>query len=72
MAQLKRTIAAAELLLILPAVLFMTALLVRSIQVGPARTAEQIVSWYAARPHVGLWLLLIAPPLTVLAMGCLT
>ena len=69
----QRTAAAVELLLISPAALFMTALVVRSLQppqYQPAHTAERIVAWYAARPHVGLWGLLIALPLAVLVIGC--
>lgn len=69
----KYTIAATELLLIFPAALFMTALFVRNLQplqYEPAHTAQRIVTWYAARPHIGLWLLLIALPLAVLLTGC--
>ena len=69
----KRTIAATELLLIFPAALFITALFVRNLQplqYEPARTAERIVTWYAARPRIGLWGLLIALPLAVLFTGC--
>lgn len=69
----KRTIAAAELLLIFPAALFMTALFARNLQplqYQPARSAERIVTWYSGRPYVGLWGLLIALPLTVLVTGC--
>jgi hypothetical protein len=72
---IKRSIAAAEILLIFPAVLFMTALFVRNIQPGqyePAHTAARIVTWYSLRPHVGLWVLLIALPLAVLVIGCAT
>ena|ERR1700720_1455957 len=75
MGTVKRTIAAAELLLIAPAALFMTALFVRNLQplrYEPARTAERIVTWYAVRPRVGLWLLLMALPLAVLVTGCVT
>jgi hypothetical protein len=70
---LKRAIAATELLLIFPAALFMTALFVRNLQpqqYEPAHTAQRIVTWYAARPGVGLWLLLIALPMAVLVSGC--
>ena len=69
----KRTIAAAEVLLIFPATLFMTALFVRNLQplqYQPARAAAGIVTWYALRPRVGLWGLLIALPLAVLITGC--
>lgn len=71
----KHAIATTELLLIFPAALFMTALFVRNLQplqYEPAHTAQQIVSWYAARPRIGLWVMLIALPLTVLATGCAT
>src|SRR3974390_693761 len=67
-----RSLAALELLLVFPAVLFMTALFVRNVQplqYEPAHTAQRIVDWYAARPHLGLWILLIALPLAVLTTG---
>ena len=70
-----RSVAALELLFVFPAVLFMTALFVRSIQplqYEPAHTAQRIVDWYAARPQIGLWVLLIALPLGVLAVGSAT
>ena len=70
---MKRAIAATEVLLILPAMLFMTALFVRNLQplqFEPARTAERIVTWYSERPHVGLWILLMALPFSVLVGGC--
>jgi hypothetical protein len=71
----KYTVAATELLLVFPAVLFMTALFVRNLQpprYEPAHTAQQIVAWYAVRPHIGLWVLLIALPLAVLVTGSAT
>jgi len=71
----KYTIATTELLLIFPAVLFMTALFVRNLQplqYEPAHTAQQIVTWYAARPHIGLWVLLSGLPSAVLLTGCAT
>jgi hypothetical protein len=69
----KRCIAAAELLLIFPGALFMAALFVRNLQplqYEPAHTAQRIVTWYAVRPRIGLWGLLIALPLAVLVTGC--
>jgi hypothetical protein len=51
----------------------MTALFVRNLQplqYEPAHTAERIVTWFAVRPRIGLWGLLIALPLAVLATGC--
>jgi LPS O-antigen subunit length determinant protein (WzzB/FepE family) len=71
---LDRTIAAAELLLIAPAALFMTALFVRNLtpkQNEPARTAQRIVMLYASSVHIGLWVMLIALPLAVFAIGSL-
>jgi membrane protein DedA with SNARE-associated domain/rhodanese-related sulfurtransferase len=51
-------IATAEMLLIFPAVLFMAALFLRNVQplqYEPARTAQQIVTWYVGPPRLGLW-----------------
>lgn len=53
----------------------MTALFAREIQpqrYEPARTARRIVDWYASSAHVGLWLLLIAMPLSVQIIGSAT
>ncbi|MDR3754900.1 MAG: hypothetical protein P4K93_15915 [Terracidiphilus sp.] len=72
---IRRTLATLEVVLILPASLFMAALLVRSVQpqqFEPAHTAQLIVDWYAARTHVGLWLFLMALPLAALTIGCVT
>lgn len=69
-----RPIAAAELLLVAPAALFMTALFVRNLQpqqYEPARTAARIVALYASSTRIGLWLLLMALPLLVLVVGCI-
>lgn len=69
-----RAVAAAQLLLISPAVLFMAALVVRNLQPLPyesAHAAQRVVMWYAARQWT-LWVLLIALPLTVLVTGCIT
>jgi hypothetical protein len=69
-----RLIAAVEMAVILPAVLFMAALAVRDVQPlqdEPAHAAQQIVSWYSARVWT-LWLLLVALPLGVLVTGCAT
>jgi len=70
-----RFVAALELLFVFPAVLFMSALFARNVQplqYEPAHTAQRIVDWYAARPHVGLWILLIALPLAVVVIGSAT
>jgi hypothetical protein len=69
----KRAIAAMEVLLVFPATLFMVALFMRNAQpqqYEPAHTAQSIVDWYAARPHVGLWVLLFALPFAVAVTGC--
>ena len=66
--------AVAQLLLMFPAVLFMGALALRKLQAlqnEPAQTAQQIVMWYAARQWT-LWVLLIALPFAVLAIGFVT
>ena len=70
-----RSVAALELLFVFPAVLFMSALFARSIQplrYEPAHTAQRIVDWYAARPHMGLWILLITLPHAVVVIGSAT
>lgn len=75
MKRLERSIAAAEVVLIFPAVLFMTALFVRNLQpqqYQPAHAAQAIVDWFAARMHLGLWVLLIGLPLAVLVIGAAT
>lgn len=66
--------AAALLLLIFPAALFIAALAVRGfqpIQYEPAHTAQNIVMWYSGKGWA-LWILLVALPLAVLAAGCVT
>jgi hypothetical protein len=75
MKMILRSVAALELLFVFPAVLFMTALFARNIQplqYEPAHTAQRIVDWYATRPHLGLWVLLIALPLAVVIIGSAT
>src|SRR5580693_6637457 len=67
-----RVIAALELVLILPAALFMTALALRNVQplqYEPAHSAQQLVLWYAGRMWT-LWVLLFGLPFTVLVSGC--
>lgn len=75
MRTLRSATSVAELLLVAPALLFMTALFVRNLQpqqYEPAHTAQQIVLWYSARVHVGLWVLLFLLPLTALVVGFVT
>ena len=71
---MKRALAAAHLLLISPAVLFLVAVLVQRLQLlrnEPAHTAQHIVLWYAERMWT-LWILLPAFPLSVLISGWLS
>jgi hypothetical protein len=71
----KRIIAATELLLVLPAALFMTALFVRNLQPSPyepATTARHLVEWFSAHPPIGLQLFLIALPFTAFVLGGVT
>jgi cytochrome b561 len=72
---LKRSIAVLELLLIFPATLFMLAVFFREVQpepYQPAQTARHIVDWFAARPHIGLHLFLMALPFTAFVIGIAT
>ena len=72
MNKLKRTIATTELLLVLPAALFMTALFVRNLQPAPhepAQTARRLVEWFSAHPPLGLQLFLIALPFAAFVLG---
>jgi hypothetical protein len=69
-----RLLATAELLLVSPAVLFMSALIVRVVQpieYEPAHTAERLLTWYAGRRWT-LWVLLLGLPLVALVSGCAT
>lgn len=75
MKTLHRSVAALELGLIFPAALFMTALFARNIQpqqYEPAHSAQLIVDWFASSTRIGLWLLLIAMPFSVLVIGAVT
>jgi hypothetical protein len=67
-----RVIAVLELVLIFPAALFMTALTLRNLQplqYESARSAQQLVMWYAGRMWT-LWVLLLGLPFIVLVSGC--
>ena len=71
---MKRALAAAHLLLISPAVLFLVAVIVerlQSLQTKPVHTAQHIVMWYAERMWT-LWILLLSLPLLVLISGCIS
>ena len=65
-----RAVAAIEWLLLFPAAVFMTALVVRRLP-QYAQAAQQVVLWYAVRKWT-LWMLLIALPLAVLTIGVTT
>jgi hypothetical protein len=70
----KRTVIVTQFLAIFPSALFMGALVVRAlgpVQNEPAYTAQQIVMWFAGRMW-SLWVLLLALPLAVLVIGCVT
>jgi hypothetical protein len=67
-----RIIAVLEVVLILPAALFMTALALRNLQPAQyesAHIAQKLVMWYAGRMWT-LWVLLLGLPFTVLVSGC--
>ncbi len=69
---IKRTVPIAQLVLILPAALFMISLIVRGlgpVQYEPTHAAQQIVMWYSGRIWT-LWVLLTALPLAVFGIGC--
>lgn len=66
-----RIVATIQLVLLFPAVLFMSSLILRQLQpqqYEPARSAQQVVMWYAARMW-SLWILLLALPIAVLVTG---
>jgi hypothetical protein len=65
-------IAAWALVLVGPAVLFVTALFLRQVpppESQPARTANRIVAWYAAHPQFALWVLLLILPASAFMLG---
>lgn len=69
-----RFVASLQAALVLPAALFMTAVLVGAgdpPQYDLARMARRLVLWYSQRTWT-LWLLLLALPLVALAGGCAT
>jgi len=69
-----RITATLQLVLLFPALLFMSSLILRQLQpqqYEPAHSAQQVVLWYAARMW-SLWILLLALPMAVLVTGCAT
>ncbi len=70
MKKLILTAAALDFVLIVPAALFMAALVIRNLPLHEVENAAQrIVMWYSGRLWT-LWVLLLALPLTVLITGC--
>jgi hypothetical protein len=68
MKTIKRTISIIELLLVLPATLFMTALFLREVQ--PAAQTGLLVEWFSHHVVLGLYVFLIAMPLAAFVVGC--
>jgi len=65
-------VAAWALVLVGPAVLFVTALIIRRVpppESQPARSAERVLRWYAAHPQLALWGLLFLLPLSSFVLG---
>ena len=70
-----RYVAITELVLIFPAVLFMSALFVQNIQpppFEPAQTARRVIEWFSIRPLLGLDVSLIGLPFAVFVVGLMT
>ena len=69
-----RITAAVQLVLVAPAALFMSMVVIRAVQPlehEPAHSAERIVMWFAGRPWT-LDILLSALPLLVASLGAVT
>jgi hypothetical protein len=65
---LKHAIAVIELVLILPATLFMTAIFLREVQ--PAAQTGRLVDWFSHHVVLGLYVFLVAMPFAALVVGC--
>ena len=63
-----RLVAAAELLLVLPATLFMAALFLREVQ--PLAQTGRLVDWFSHHVVWGLDIFLVAMPLAAFITGC--
>jgi len=70
MKTMKRTIAIIELLLVLPAALFMAALFLREVQ--PLAQTGRLVEWFSHHLVLGLYVFLIAMPLAAFVVGWAT
>ena len=65
-------IAAWALAFVVPGALFVLALVLRQVPPPtsqPARIADRIVAWYAARPQFSLWVLLLLLPSAAFILG---
>ena len=62
-----RALAAIELLLLLPAIVFFGALFLRAVQ--PVIGTGRVVSWYAHHVVLGLYVALVAMPVAALITG---
>jgi hypothetical protein len=72
---MKRSLVAAQLLLIFPGTLFMAALFMRSAQprqFEPSHSAQRLIDWFAVHPPISLHLFLMAMPFAALIIGCVT
>jgi hypothetical protein len=67
MKTINRTIAIIELLLVFPAALFMVALFLREVQ--PMAQTGRLVDWFSHHVVLGLYVSLIAMPLTAFVVG---
>jgi hypothetical protein len=61
-------VTAGELLLISPALIFMSALFLRSVQ--PILRTGLVVDWFSQHLVLGLYISLVAMPLGALVVGC--
>jgi hypothetical protein len=67
MRTIKPTVAIFELLLVFPAALFMLALFLREVQ--PLAQTGRLVDWFSHHVVLGLYLFLVAMPLTAFVAG---
>jgi cytochrome b561 len=67
MKTIKPTFAIVDLLLVIPAALFMIALFLREVQ--PLAQTGRLVDWFSQHVVVGLYVFLVAMPLTALVAG---
>ena len=71
MSTIKRSAAIAEVLLLLPALLFMASLFVQHLEpVPPAGAARHLVDWFSSHVVLGLYVFLVALPFAAFLLGC--